>query len=100
VEVASAHLDYRAEAAVEGAAARGLDHVDLPAEEHVAAEHPHVTSRRPDHIAGLSYRSADGFRHNAPRHGYGTPIALPRLMVVDSTVVAVNWAMHIGPVSD
>src|SRR5262245_30194985 len=32
VEVASAHLDNRAEAAVEGAAARGLDHVDLPAE--------------------------------------------------------------------
>src|SRR5580704_10272684 len=42
VEVASAHFDNRAEAAVEGAPARGLDHVDLPAEERVAAKHPHV----------------------------------------------------------
>ena len=48
MEVASAHLDNRAEAAVEGAAARGLDHVDLPAQERVAAEHPHVAPRRPD----------------------------------------------------
>ena len=42
------HLDDRAEAAAEGAAARGLDDVDLPAEERVAAEHPHVAPRRPD----------------------------------------------------
>ena len=39
VEVAAAHLDDRAEAAVEGAAARGLDDVDLPAEQRVAGEH-------------------------------------------------------------
>jgi hypothetical protein len=48
VEVASAHLDNRAEAAVECAAARGFDHVDLPAEERVAAKYPHVAPRRPD----------------------------------------------------
>ena len=36
VEVAAAHLDDRAEAAVEGAAARGLDHVHLPAQQRVA----------------------------------------------------------------
>jgi hypothetical protein len=40
--------DNRAKAAVEGAAVRGLDHVDLPAEERVAAKHPHVAPRRPD----------------------------------------------------
>src|SRR6185436_9024397 len=36
------HLDDRAEAAVERAAARGLDHVHLPAEEGVAVEHARV----------------------------------------------------------
>ena len=38
VEVAPAHLDDRAEAAVVGAAARGLDDVDRPAEEGVAGQ--------------------------------------------------------------
>src|SRR5712692_2008119 len=33
VEVAAAHLDYRAEATVVGAAARGLDHIHLPAKQ-------------------------------------------------------------------
>ena len=39
MKVAAAHLDDRAEAAVVGAAARGLDDVDLPAEQRVAVEH-------------------------------------------------------------
>jgi hypothetical protein len=41
-------IENRAEAAVECAAARGLDHVNLAAEERIAAEHPHVAPRRPD----------------------------------------------------
>ena len=39
VKVAAAHLDDRAEAAVEGAAPRRFDDVDLAAEQRVAAEH-------------------------------------------------------------
>ena len=39
VEVAAAHFDDRAEAAVEGAAARRLDDVDRTAEQSVAGQH-------------------------------------------------------------
>ena len=39
VEVPAAHLDDRAEAAVEGAAARCFDHVDLASEQRIALEH-------------------------------------------------------------
>jgi hypothetical protein len=39
------------------------------------------------------------FRRATIKHG--TPIELPPLMVVDTTVrIAVNWAMRFGPVSD
>ena len=48
VEVAPAHLDDRAEAAVERAAARGLHDVDLASEQRVAAEHAGRAVRRPD----------------------------------------------------
>ena len=51
VEVAAAHLDDRAEAAIEGAAARGLDHVDLPAQHGVAAEHAGVALGQADLVA-------------------------------------------------
>jgi hypothetical protein len=39
VEIAAAHLDDGAEAAVERAAPRRFDHIDLAAEERVSAEH-------------------------------------------------------------
>ena len=45
VEVAAAHFDDRAEAAVEGAAARRLDDVHLPAEHGVAGQHTRVAPR-------------------------------------------------------
>ena len=48
LEVAAAHLDDRAEAAVVGAAARRLDDIDGPAEEGVAAEHARGTIRQRD----------------------------------------------------
>ena len=64
VEVAAAHLDDRAEAAVEGAAARGLDDVDLPAEHRVAGEH----ARARGSAARSSPSSTDADR---PRPGCG-----------------------------
>jgi len=47
VEVAPAHLDDRAEAAIERAAARGFHHVDLPARTR-SLQDAGVTIRRPD----------------------------------------------------
>ncbi len=42
VKVAAAHLDDGAEAAIEGAAARGLDHINWPAHHGVVVQHPRV----------------------------------------------------------
>ena len=50
VEVAAAHLDDRAEAAVERAAARGLDDVDRAAHQRVAGQHARSAVRRPNRI--------------------------------------------------
>ena len=50
VEVAAAHLDDRAEAAVERAAARGLDDVDRAAHHRVAGEHAGGAVRQPDRV--------------------------------------------------
>ena len=52
MEVPAAHLDDRAEAAVERAAARRLDDVDLPAEERVAAQHARRTVWKPQWLRG------------------------------------------------
>ena len=46
VEVAPAHLDDRAEAAVVGAAARRLDDVDGAAEERIAGQHARAAVRQ------------------------------------------------------
>ena len=48
VEVAAAHLDYRTEATVEGAAPRGFHHIDRSPEEGVAAKDAGAPVRRPD----------------------------------------------------
>src|SRR5215510_1734437 len=48
VEVAPAHLDDRAEAAIERAAARGFHHVDLAPQELVALQNARIALRRPD----------------------------------------------------
>ena len=50
VEVAPAHRDDRAEAAVEGAAARGLDDVDRLAEQRVAGEHARLALRQAQRV--------------------------------------------------
>src|SRR5262249_34999606 len=54
VKVPPAHLDDRAEAAIERATARGLDDIDLLAEELVAPENAGIALRGPD----LSVRGA------------------------------------------
>ena len=68
VEVAPAHLDDRAEAAVEGAAARGLDDVDLAAEQRVAGEHAGAAVRQLD--VGSS-RPADRARRGVCANAVG-----------------------------
>ena len=52
VEVAPAHLDDRAEAAIERAAARGFHHVDRPAEKLVALKDAGASIRWPDLAVG------------------------------------------------
>ena len=52
VEVPSAHLDDRAEAAVEGAAARGLDDIDRAADERIAVQHTRGAIREANLLAG------------------------------------------------
>src|SRR5574337_315075 len=46
VEIPAAHLDDRAEAAIERTAARGLDDIDLSPECGVSAEYPRVAVRQ------------------------------------------------------
>src|SRR6187397_2921609 len=52
MKVAPAHLDDRAEAAVERAAARGLDDVDGAAHHRVAVEDPRRSIRLANGVAG------------------------------------------------
>ena len=74
VEVPAAHLDDRAEAAVERAAARGLDDIHLAAEHRVAAEHARGAVRQGDLLsrqpAHRPVRVVDGpptrSRHDRP----------------------------------
>ena len=51
MEVAAAHFDDRAEAAIEGAAARGLHHVDLPPHHGVAVQHAGAALGQADFVA-------------------------------------------------
>ena len=55
MEVAAAHLDDRAEAAIEGAAAGRLDDVDAPSEQGVAAQHARTAIRQPQALRGERY---------------------------------------------
>src|SRR5207302_9506313 len=48
MKVAAAHLDDGAETAIEGAAARRLDCVDLPTQHRVSTEHAGIAVRRPN----------------------------------------------------
>ena len=74
VEVPAAHLDDRAEAAVEGAAARRLDDVDRPAEQRVAAEHARAAVGQPqravasavDRPGRVVHGSRRRSRHDSP----------------------------------
>src|SRR5438552_7011903 len=52
VKVAAAHLDDRAEAAVERAAARGFDDIHPAAEQRIAAEHARIAIRQPQALGG------------------------------------------------
>ena len=75
MEVAAAHLDDRAEAAVEGAPARGLDDVHRPAEQRVAVRHARRRfgqrqrfSREPGHRAiGVVHQHAVAARRRGRR---------------------------------
>ena len=67
VEVAAAHLDDRAEAAVVGAAARGLDDVHLAAEQRVAAEHARGAVRQPQRLGREPRDRPVGVVHEAVR---------------------------------
>src|ERR1039458_4150417 len=51
MKVAAAHLDDRAEAAVEGASARSLHHIHAAAQHGVAAKHARVALGQTDFIA-------------------------------------------------
>src|SRR6202034_1077578 len=48
MEVAAAHLDERAEAAIEGTAARSLDHIHLPPHQRVSLQNASIAVRRTD----------------------------------------------------
>ena len=50
VKVAAAHLDDRAEAAVERAAARRFDDVDPASEQRISSEHPGVAIGQPQRL--------------------------------------------------
>ncbi len=71
VEVAAAHLDDGAEAAIEGAAARGLDHVDRPAQHVIAREDAGAAVRQSDITA---FEGMDG------AVGIGKPIGCNRVV--------------------
>ena len=58
VEVAAAHLDDRAEAAVERAAARRFDDVDLASEERVALEHARAAVGQANRVGGQAENGA------------------------------------------
>ncbi len=65
MEVAAAHLDDRTEAAIEGAAARGLDYIHLPAEQRVSLEHARIAVRRADFLVFKPVRRPRGIMHPA-----------------------------------
>ena len=60
MKVAAAHFDDRAEAAVEGAAARGLDDVDLPSEQRVARQDAGGAIGQAQRIRGEPHHGAVG----------------------------------------
>ena len=79
VEIPPAHLDDRAEAAVERAPARGFDDVDGSAHHGVAGEHPAAAIRQTDVTVDPATRQAaadfSGSRSNAETTAPGSPRA-------------------------
>ncbi len=63
MEVAAAHFDDRAKTAIEGAAARGLDHIHLPAQQRVSLEHARGALWQADFLIFEPVRRPRGIVH-------------------------------------
>ena len=66
MEVPAAHLDDRAEAAIERAPPRSLDDVDLLAEEGIALQHPRPPVRQAERVRGEAENRPGRVAHDAP----------------------------------